>query len=116
MPEPLTLIRPSGVVTCYSSDIIAIDDAKVSAACRYIRQHATAGLTVPQVADHVTLSRRALERQFHNAPKRSPQSELRRIQLERVRHLLEHTDYKLSVIAKMSGFRYHEYMSKVFKE
>ena len=115
-PDPLTMIRPNGVVTRQSSDIIAIEDDKVAAACRYIRQHACDGITVPQVADHVSLSRRALERRFHNALRRSPQSELRRIQLDRVRRLLEDTDYKLSVIAKMSGFRYHEYMSKVFKE
>ncbi|MCP4192388.1 MAG: XylR family transcriptional regulator [Planctomycetaceae bacterium] len=112
----LTLVRPTGVVTRQSTDIIAIDDTKVAAACRFIRENACKGMTVPKVAEHVALSRRALERRFHNALKRSPQSELRRVQIERVRQLLEDTDYKLSVIAQMSGFRYHEYMSKVFKE
>ena len=112
----LTLVRPTGVVTRQSSDIIAIDDIKVAAACHFIREHACEGMTVPKVAEHVSLSRRALERRFHNALKRSPQSELRRIQIDRVRQLLEDTDHKLSVVAQMSGFRYHEYMSKVFKE
>ena len=115
-PKSLTTVRPNGIVTRHSSDIIAIEDEKVAEACRYIRQHACDGITVPEVAEHVTLSRRALERRFHNALRRSPQSELRRIQLDQVRRLLDETDYKLSTIAKMSGFRYHEYMSKVFKE
>jgi len=115
-PKPITTVRPNGIVTRQSSDIIAIEDDKVAAACCYMRQHACEGITVPEVSEHVSLSRRALERRFHNALRRSPQSELRRIQIDQVRRLLEDTDYKLSTIAKMSGFRYHEYMSKVFKE
>ena len=46
---------------------------------------------------------------------RSPQAEIRRVQIERIRRLLVETEYPLKKIAELTGFEHVEYMSVVFK-
>ena len=66
--------------------------------------------------DQVTMSRSTLERRFKQIIKRSPKAEIIRVRLERVKRLLEQTDYALAVIAGMTGFLHAEYLSVQFKE
>jgi LacI family transcriptional regulator len=46
---------------------------------------------------------------------RSPQSEIRNVQLKRVKQLLRETDLPLERIAALAGYEHPEYMSVVFK-
>jgi LacI family transcriptional regulator len=108
-------IEPVGVTTRQSTDVLAIDDPHVAAAVRFIREHACQGATVPDVLSHVPLSRTVLERQFRKYLGRSPQAEIRAVQLKRVRHLLAETDLRLARIADLAGFEHPEYLSVVFK-
>ena len=52
------LIPPLGLVTRESTDVLAVADAEVSAAMRYIREHACDGIGVEDVLAHVPVSRR----------------------------------------------------------
>ena len=63
-PRHPILIPPADVVTRQSSDVVAIDDADVAAAMRFLRDHAHMPLRVADVLKHVPVSRRALERRF----------------------------------------------------
>jgi LacI family transcriptional regulator len=108
-------IEPLGVTTRQSSDVLAIDDPNVASAVRYIREHACRGATVPDVLQHVPLSRTILERRFRKYLGRSPQAEIRAVQLKRVQQLLAETDLRLERIAELAGFEHPEYMSVVFK-
>jgi LacI family transcriptional regulator len=110
-----TLIPPLGVATRLSSDVLAIDDVATADAVRFIRQNACRGITVADVLRAVPVSRTLLERRFRHYLGRSPQAEIRAVQLRRVRQLLAETDYKLSQVAEMSGFAYPEYLSSVFR-
>jgi LacI family transcriptional regulator len=73
------------------------------------------GCRVEDVAQHVHVSRRFLERRFRKYLKRSPQEEIRAMQLNRVKQLLVETDFTLERIAELSGFDHPEYMGVVFK-
>ncbi len=109
------LIPPLGVTTRQSTDTLAIDDPRIAAAVRFIREHACQGINVQDVLDQVTLSRTSLERCFRKYLGRSPQAEIRVVQLKRVRQLLADTEFKLHRIAELTGFEHREYLSVLFK-
>lgn len=108
-------VAPLGVTARQSTDVLAIDDPHVAAAVRYIREHACAGATVSDVLARVPLSRTILERLFRKYLGRSPQAEIRAVQLKRAKQLLAETDLRLERIAELAGFAHPEYLSVVFK-
>ncbi|WP_442482888.1 XylR family transcriptional regulator [Aeoliella sp. SH292] len=104
-----------GLAIRQSSDILAVDDPDVASALKYIRDHACEGTSVNDVVKHLAVSRSWLERAFRKHLKRSPQGEIRNIQVRRCKELLSTTELPLEKIASLSGFRHPEYMSVVFK-
>ncbi len=114
-PPTVHLIPPLGVVTRKSSDALAIDDADVSSALRYIREHACDGISVEDVLRVLPISRRVLEAKFKTLLGRSPHQEILRCRLERVKRLLADTDLPLKTIAQKSGIPHTEYLSVTFK-
>ncbi len=108
-------IKPLGVTTRQSCDVLTIDNPQIAAAIRHIRQHACRGLSVPELLKYVPLSRTVMERQFRKYLGRSPQAEIRAVQLKRARELLVQTDMGLAHIARLVGFEHPEYLSVVFK-
>jgi LacI family transcriptional regulator len=109
------LIPPLGVIMRQSSDVLGIDDPDVAAAVRHIREDACNGLTVDELVGRLSVSRSLLERRFRRCLRRSPQQEIRLMQLKRVRQLLNETDLTLDAIARLAGYEHPEYMSVVFK-
>lgn len=109
------LVAPLGVTARQSTDVLAIDDPHVAAAVRYIREHACDGATVNDVLARVPLSRTILERRFRKYLGRSPQAEIRFVQLKRAKQLLAETDLRLDRIAELAGFPHPEYLSVFFK-
>lgn len=108
-------IEPVGVVTRHSTDVLAIDDKNVAAALGFIREHACHGISVSEVVAHAAASRSLLEKRFRRYLGRSPQAEIRRVQVSRIRQLLFETDFPLKKIAELTGFEHVEYMCVVFK-
>jgi LacI family transcriptional regulator len=113
--HPQLRVDPRGVVTRHSTDVLAVDDRNVAAALSFIREHACDGITVDQVLRRAAASRSQLEKKFRRYLGRSPQAEIRRVQIERIQRLLGETDYPLKKIAELTGFEHEEYMSVVFK-
>jgi LacI family transcriptional regulator len=103
------------VATRPSTDVLAIDDRSVATALNYIRQKACMGVTVDEVAKNAHASRSQLEKKFRKHLGRSPQAEIRRVQVAKIKQLLMETDYPLKRIAEIAGFEHVEYMSVVFK-
>ena len=74
-------ISPKGVVTRKSTEVLAVEDPKVSAALRYIQGNFPRGsLSVDDVVAHTRLPRRSLERAFRDElrrthPSRNPAGE-----------------------------------------
>ena len=115
VPPAEARIDPLGVVTRMSTDILAVGDRNVAAALSFIRERACKGLSVDEVVVHASASRSQLEKKFRRFIGRSPQAEIRRVQLARVKELLSETDQPLKSIAAMTGFEHIEYLSVVFK-
>jgi LacI family transcriptional regulator len=109
------LVEPVRVVTRRSSDTFAIKDRTLASALRFVNEQALHGCTVTDVVNFARVSRSFLERRFRQHLKRSPQAEIRRIQVSRIRQLLTETDYTLERISELSGFEHPEYLSVVFK-
>jgi LacI family transcriptional regulator, galactose operon repressor len=109
------LVEPLGIAARQSTEISSIDDPLVASAVRFIREHACEGIGVEDVLEQVPLSRSMLERRFRKFLKRSPQEQIRMIQIERVKQLLIETDFSQERIAALAGYEHFEYMSVVFK-
>jgi LacI family transcriptional regulator len=108
-------IPPLGVATRLSTDVLSVDDQPFAAAVRFIRENACHGITVDDVLDHVPLSRSTLERRFRTYLGRSPQAEIRAVQLARAKQLLIETDHPLHRIADLVGCEHAEYFCVFFK-
>jgi LacI family transcriptional regulator len=115
LPQREWLIAPLGIATRQSTDILAIDDPCIVAALKFIRDGACEGVTVQDVVNHVAMSRSLLDRGFQKYLGRTPQAELRQVQIKRVRELLLETDLSLTQIARLAGYEHPEYMNVVFK-
>jgi LacI family transcriptional regulator len=108
-------IEPLEVITRHSTDVLAIDDKNVAAALSFIRENACKGITVDAVLKHAFVSRSQLEKKFRRFLGRSPQAEIRRVQVAKIRQLLFETDFPLKKIAELTGFEHVEYMCVVYK-
>jgi len=109
------LIDPLGVAERRSTDILAMDDADVVTALRFIRDHALEGINVADVLKLVPLSRRALEARFRKQIGRTPHQEIERLRMDRVKQLLSETKLSLYAIAERTGFRQADYLAVAFK-
>lgn len=111
-----TSIPPLGIITRQSSDVVAIEDPLLAQALQYIRQHACEGISVDDVLRHAPLSRSKLERDLRELLGRSPNAEIRRVQVQHAQRLLVETDLSLAQIADRTGFRYVQYLCETFKK
>ncbi len=109
------LIAPLGVKSRQSTDVVAIDDRQIAAALHFIRENACRGLTVQDVVSQCKVSRSTLERLVRRYLGRTPQEEIRHVQIKRVQELLLTTDLPAEKIASLCGFEHPEYMHVVFK-
>ncbi len=114
-PGSTVLVQPVGVISRQSTDTVGVDDPVVAEALRYIREHATESIGVPDLLRHVLVSRRTLELRFEKIVGRSPYEEIERLRLLRARELLITTDMKISMVAKKAGFASVQYLHQVFQ-
>ncbi|MEO1529663.1 MAG: XylR family transcriptional regulator [Planctomycetota bacterium] len=108
-------IAPLGIAERLSTEVMAIDDEDVASAIQLIRLRACEGLTVSDILEEVPIARSSLERRFRQYLGRSPQAEIRRVQIKRACQLLRDTDLSLVKISQLTGFKHSEYFSVVFK-
>jgi LacI family transcriptional regulator len=109
------LIAPRGVVERRSTDTLALSDAAMVKALRFIREDPSREMGVADVARCAGLSRRALELRFQQLIGRSPAAEIRRVRIDHAIHLLRHTNLSVATVAERSGFSSAEYMASVFR-
>ncbi|MBW8864300.1 MAG: DNA-binding transcriptional regulator [Verrucomicrobia bacterium] len=114
-PAAETLIKPSGIVTRHSTEVLAMEDRQIAAAARFIRQHACEGIDVNDVLRAVPMSRSTMDRRFMKILGRSPKDEILRVRLNRVKQLLVETDFSLVQIAEKVGLDHVEHLSRMFK-
>ncbi len=110
-----TLVPPSRVVVRRSSDVLAIEDASVAQAVRFIRDHADEGLRVEDVLDHLEVSRRSLELRFRKTLSRTPAEEIRRARVERAKVMLTETELRIGQISDRLAFGNPKVFVTVFR-
>ncbi|MGC9453422.1 MAG: substrate-binding domain-containing protein [Phycisphaerae bacterium] len=115
-PAEPVLLPPSHVVTRQSSDILAVNDAEVASALRFIRTHAGEPIGVREVLAACSVSRRVMERRFQKALGRSPLDEIIRVRIERAKEVLAETHLPMSAVAEASGFNGASRLSVVFRD
>ncbi|MCC5022157.1 MAG: substrate-binding domain-containing protein [Candidatus Synoicihabitans palmerolidicus] len=108
-------IPPLGVTPRQSTDILAVSDAIVVQALRFIREHACDPIAVTDVLARVPVSRRVLEKRFEKSVGYSPHAEIVAVRMNRVKELLLETDMSLEMIAARTGFEHPEYLTVMFK-
>lgn len=98
-------IEPLGVISRGSTDMVAIDDPKLSAAVQFIRKHLDKPFNVEDLLREVGVSRRWLEYRFRDRFGRSPYAYLCEARIERAKLLLRRTPkLRLEEIARTCGF------------
>ena len=115
-PDEAVRVPPAGVVERGSSRVQRVADELVDQALRYMRDHATAGIDVPDVVAQSPASRRTLEYRFQAALGRSPHAELRRLQCQQAADLLIGSALSLEQIAEHCGFSSQSYFSRAFQK
>jgi len=108
-------IEPLDVVVRRSTDFLKIEDACVMKGLKIIKERACKGLTVDDIVSEVHASRSMLERRFRKYLGKSPQAEIRSVQVNKIKELLQETDYTIASIAELCGFEHPEYMCVIFK-
>ena len=116
-PEEEVLLAADEVHTRQSTDTLAIEDQDVSKVVRYIRENIQdSSLQVTDLADLVGISRRALERRFHQVLGYGPAHEIQATRNQLVKKLLRETDMSITDLASRAGYASHEYMIRAFKK
>lgn len=110
------LVQPVGVEARQSTDILAIADAEVSTAMRFINDHAADRITIAQVVKATGVCRRVLERRFRSVLGRTLLQEVHRVRLERAKELLAKTAMSVPKVARSSGFRDNYHLWSVFRQ
>jgi LacI family transcriptional regulator len=108
------VVQPEGVVARRSTDILAIEDERVTSALELINERACEGWKVNDVAQAMGVSRSTLENHFKAALGRTVSDQLRHVRLELVRRLTVETELPLKQIAARSGFHSVQHMTSAF--
>ncbi|MEJ2010078.1 MAG: XylR family transcriptional regulator [Acidobacteriota bacterium] len=103
-PRRVVWVEPTHVMTRLSSDVIAQKDKLVAEALRFIRDHAREPISVSDITNEISVSRRTLERRFLRAMGRPVLSEIMRCHLQRAKQLLVESDLQCCEIAVEAGF------------
>ena len=115
VPASVRCVAPVGVVTRRSTEHQPIEDPLVSAAVRFIWEHAAEGLDVGELVRAMKVSRRWLELRFQHVLGSSPAAQIREVQIERARKLLAETDLLMPAVASNSGFGDAKLLIAVFR-
>ena len=111
----VVLLDPVGIAIRQSTDVVALDDPRISQAMRYIREHACERITVEDILRAIPMSRTVFERRFKQVLNCTPHEHILRARINHVKTLLTTTDLTLAVIAERTGFEHSEYLSVAFK-
>jgi len=97
--EQIITVEPTHIQTRRSTDTMAVDDAEVALALRYIRMNAKRQISVDEVADFVATSRRSLERRFLRILRGSIMQNVRKERVAQISKILISTNQPISKIA-----------------
>jgi LacI family transcriptional regulator len=110
------MVSPTHIVQRQSSDILAVSDAEVSLAIRFIKENARDKILVTDVVKKTNISRRTLEQRFKKTIHRSIYDEIRQVRVEWIARLLIETYLPISQITSFFNFTDMGHISRYFKK
>ena len=112
--QRLPEIKPLGIVTRESTDVLATSHEEVVEALRFIRRHACRPIHVMDVVEHVETPRTTLQMYVKEAIGRTIHQEIRRIQIVRAKDRLARASAPIKRVARDCGFRNVQYFTRAF--
>jgi LacI family transcriptional regulator len=106
---------PFDVVVRASTELLPVHDRLVIRALEYIRINAGLNIRVSDVANHLNVTRRWVEKRFGLALGRSVMEEIQRVRMETLRALVSQTDQPFTRIACRCGFTNANHLGIIFK-
>lgn len=111
-----TIVPVLGLAERESTDVLHISDAMVAEAVRRIRSEARIyPLQVNELVADSPLSRAAFKRRFVDAMGVPPKMEIKRVRLERLKELLQTTDWPIKRVASHMGFESMEDLGRFMR-
>ncbi len=104
-------IPPIGVATRASTDLVAVDDPRLTVAIRFIREHTFDRMTVNDIARAAGMSRSLLERKFRDVVGKSIWDHVLQLRLRAAEQMLTQTTVSIAEIAERTGFGTAEHFS-----
>jgi transcriptional regulator GlxA family with amidase domain len=95
---------------------LGVQNSKVLTIIELMESHLSEPLSLIEIADHVDLSRRQIERLFRTEMGRSPARYYLEIRLDRARHLLVQSSLPVVEVAVACGFVSASHFSKCYRE
>ncbi len=93
-----------------------VSDRLVAKAVDFIKNNANKQIQVSDVANHVSVSRRELERRFRKSPHRSIHREIKLSKVRLISKILLETSDNISEIAVKLGFANVAHIARYFKD
>lgn len=107
---------PTGVKERLSTETLAVEDERLRKVIGFMKDHAYESITIDDVLKAVPMARSSLEHKFKKTFGRTPAEEIRRLRINKARHLLAETDLSMQEIAEACGLSSYNYLSLSFKQ
>lgn len=111
-----TWIEPLSIVERASTSSFITNDAIVANAISLIRQNISTGINVSELSHMLSLSYRQLERLFQNDLGLSPKTVIKKMRIEKCKHLLSQGTLTNAQIAKACGYSNANVFEQAFKK
>jgi len=108
--------EPADVVPRASTERLHVTDRLVIQALEFIRINAGLNIRVSDVANHLGVTRRWVEKRFGQALNRSVLDEIQRVRMDTIRALVSQTSQPFTHIANRCGFTSANHLGIIFKE
>ncbi len=115
-PAKPTLVRPAGVITRGSSDMLATDDPLIARVVRHARDRLSSGIQVADLARRFGMSRQHMDLLFRQRARFTPVQMLQHLGVVRAKQLLTGTDLTLRQIAGECGYADLPYFGVLFRK
>ncbi|ARN56421.1 XylR family transcriptional regulator [Sedimentisphaera salicampi] len=117
-PEKQTIIASAvRVITRGSTDVIAVDDADVSKAVKYIRENAQNPIQVTDVLENASfIGRRALEKKFRKHLNRTIYEEIKKVRIKYISDMLLDSNFSVYQIAIKFGYSSPAHIARYFRQ
>jgi LacI family transcriptional regulator len=110
------VVKPTQIVTRYSTDIYATNDTCIATSLKYIHQNIDKNLQVDDIVKQVPLSRRALEKRFHDITGYPIYKYIFNLRIEKFTKKLLETDMSIFEIAIDMGLNDSKNIARQFRQ